>query len=122
MRVPRFSRSSGAGLFDDDGCRTNWLTAVFNGGVLPLPLVVWGFWNLATWTVYWKSRSAELISHDSRAVVGMVLVKWGIAAVLFTWYVLANSPRFDRWIGSLLTTQLALSALGLILLVVGVLF
>ena len=111
----RTSGSSRVGPLSDDGCRTNWLTAILKGVVFPSPLVVWGFWNLATWSVRFTRRGAPvMIVHNNCAVLGVVLLKWGVAGALFAWYVLANSPRFDRWVGQVIVTSVGLAILGLL--------
>ena len=119
MRRPRNLGSSDS--FGDNGFRTDWTTAVLKGVLLPLPLFLWGVWNLLTWSVHWTSRGITFVSYDTSVVLGVVCVKWGVAGALVTWYLLANSPRFDDWIHKLLAGFCGAAILGLVATVVGAL-
>lgn len=111
----------GSDPFGDNGFRTDWTTAVLKGVVLPLPLFLWGVWNLLTWSVHWSSRGISFVSYDTSVILGVVCVKWGIGGALFTWHFLANSPRFDDWVSILLTCSCGAAILGLAATVLGAL-
>lgn len=121
MRFRGFRGSSNNNPFGGDGFRTDWTTAVFKGVVVPLPLLIWGIRDLVTWSVYFPGRFRSFTSYDTSVVLGAVGVKWGIATALFTWHMLANSPRFDEWVGILLAGSCGAAILGLVSVVLGVL-
>lgn len=96
--------------------------AFFPGYVIPCALgfvILWNFW---TGNVYWPHRGYRQgwVAHPERFTFwGTILMKAGIAAALYAWYVLANDDRREHRAIPIMRAGAAAACLGLVMVYLG---
>lgn len=92
---------------------------MFWGGIVaPAALLALVAFNLTSHRVYWPTRYGHGVVYTTFwPMLGIILMKLGMAGALFCWYLLSNFDRMERYAPILTQLCAAVAMAGLAILV-----
>ncbi len=120
MALHRFSPPEN-NVPDTSNLKDSAFTTVVAGYLLPGCIVLIVVWNLITGYVYWPAHRLSGDTLDGMVqsfgygwhFAGIVTLKLGVAAAMFSWYGLANHDRTEYFAQPAMVLSIAIACLGL---------